>query len=1074
MWPILALLLCGTHTHAQVDTGTISGTVKDKTGALVSGARVEITNAGTGKTLAVVTNSDGIYVSLPLFPATYTISVTAEGFDRAVQNVPVSVAQRTVADFTLEVASATESVTVSGQVIAVQTESATLSSLESSARITNLPLNGPNFAQLMGLAPGVMPAQTQTGIAGGSTPITMKRGVTGYAVNGLRLYNNEFLIDGILDNENHNGLGILLFPPEDAIGEFREETSVADAEFGRAGGGVINIAYKSGTEHYHGDVFELLRNSDLDARNFFDPILPPFRRNQFGGSFGGPVIRRKDPKTFFFVDYQGVRTQQGATFISTVPTVLARTGNFSQYPQIIYNPDTQVTLPNGTIERTPFANNTIPSKMIDPVGQNLINLYPLPNRSGIANNFVYAPVTNITENDGDVKVDRNFSNQDSAWVRYSISHTVEFDPGVLPAPAVGGGQPTGTTFSPAEQAVLSESHIFSPETVNLATFGWSRLDLTSHNIDYGQYLANQVGVPGSNVVGNLLTSGLPLFSITGFAPLGENGFNPAILVSNDYQFNDDVTLVRGRHTFKAGFQFIRLQYNAYQSSSLRGSMTFSTAYTSNPAASSGTGLGAADLLLGRPISGSILFLNGGPRGFRRSEVGGYFQDTFKVSSRLTLNLGLRYENFIDWPWSEVDNRMYQFVPAQQTVAQVGTDGIPSSGVYGRNDDFSPRVGLAYQITSKTVYRMAFGTFYCPPTLAITYNLASNPPAAISTAFTNNQFDFAAAQPASAGFYRPATGVIAGAALNALAPYQKTPTVYQWNAAIERELPQSILLTVSYVGTRGNYLESYPNINQPVPGTGAVAPRRPYPLLQTISESENVDNSTYNGLQVSAEHQLAHGLDLLVAYTYSHSEDDASSDFAAPMDTYNPRADWGNSDFNVPNRFVASGIYQLPFRTGNWTGELTRGWQLSGILSVYSGLPFSVTSASNTLNNGATSRANQICSGTLSNPTIAEWFNINCFTAPGPQQWGDSGRNILRGPDTRQLDFSIAKNFPFTEEGSRSLQFRADAFNIFNTPQFNLPNATVGAAGAGTITSAGSPITLQRTSREIQLGLRLFF
>lgn len=1060
---------------AQVDTGTISGTVRDKTGAVVPSASVRFTNAGTGAAQTVQTNAQGIYVSLPLRPGPYDVQVEARGFERVIQHATVSVAQRTVADFTLQVGSTTQTINVQGEVVSLQTESATLSSLQTEHRIETLPLNGPNFAQLMGLSAGVMPAQTQTGIAGGSTPITMKRGVTGYAVNGHRLYENEFLVDGILDNENHNGLGILIFPPEDAIAEFREETSVADAEFGRAGGGIVNIAYKSGTDRYHGDLFEFVRNSDLDARNFFDnPNRPEFRRNQFGGTLGGPLVPGKDTKTYFFVDYQGVRTRRGVTYISTVPTALARTGNFSEYPQTIYDPLTQVALPSGAIQRTAFAGNIIPTDRIDQVGQNLINLYPAPNLSGIANNFLYAPVSAITENDVDAKVDHTFSDKDGGWIRYSLSHTTEFDPGVLPAPAVGGGQPTGTTLSPVNQVVLSETHVFSPQTVNQARFGWSLLNLNSQNLDYGQYLSNQVGIPGSNVAGNSLTSGLPLFSITGLTALGENGFNPAILISDDYQWNDDVTFVRGRHTFKGGFQFLRLQYNAYQSGSLRGAMTFSTAYTSNPAAPSGTGLGAADLLLGKPISGSIVFLNGGPRGFRRSEIAGYFQDTFKATSRLTLNLGLRYENFVDWPWSEVYNRMYQFIPSQDTVAQVGTGGISSTGINGRNDDFAPRIGLAYRIGSKTVYRMAFGTAYCPPTMAITYNLASNPPEAISTAFTNNQFDFAGAQPASQGFSRPAAGVIAGAGLNAIDPHAKTPTSYQWNAAVEQQLPDAILLTLAYVGSKGTFLESYPDVNMPVPGTTAITQRRPYPVFQKILDNENIDNSTYNGLEVSAERHFSRGVDFLLSYTYSHSIDYASGDFGTPMDTYDIRLDRGDSDFDVPNHLVASGTYELPFKSKGRTRFLTNGWQANGILSVYSGLPFSVSSATNTLNNGYGTRANRICGGALPNPTIADWFNLSCFTAPGAQQWGTGGRNILRGPHTRELDFSVFKNFALTSDNSKSLQLRAETFNLFNTPLFNQPAATSGAGGAGTITSAGSPITLQRTSREIQLALKFYF
>lgn len=428
-----------TGLYAQVDTGVISGVVTDTSGAVVPDASVLIRNTGTAQVQRLKTGGQGLFVSLPLYAGEYSVEVSKQGFKQSVQQVNLSVSQRIALNFKLTVGATTQVITVRSSLAALQTEKSTLSSLQSRRNIQNLPLNGPNFGQLMGLGAGVAPAQTTYGAGGGNYPITAKRGVIGYSINGMRLEENAFLVDGIYDNENHNGLGIILYPPPDAIEEFREETSVADAQFGGASGGVINLIYKSGTEHYHGDLYEFLRNSSMDARNFFDANIPEFRRNQFGGSLGGPLLPHKNAKTFFFFDYQGVRTRRGVTFISTVPTLLARGGDFSEYPQKIYNPLTDTTLPNGEVQRTQFTNNAIPSSMIDAVGQKLINLYPVPNLPGIANNFTYAPVFRVDENDEDIKINHTFSDHDSGWLRYTHSVTDEFDPGNLPAPAVGGG-----------------------------------------------------------------------------------------------------------------------------------------------------------------------------------------------------------------------------------------------------------------------------------------------------------------------------------------------------------------------------------------------------------------------------------------------------------------------------------------------------------------------------------------------------------------------------------------------------------------------------------------------------------
>jgi hypothetical protein len=364
-----------------------------------------------------------------LYTGQYSFEVSVPGFDRVTKRVDVSVAQRLSLDFDLQVASAAQAVDVQANAAALQTESetSTLSNLRNETEVRSLPLNGRNFAQLMGLAAGVMPAQSEMT---GNNPIIVKRGVTAYAMNGSRLEENQFLIEGIYDNDNHNGLGILLFPPLDAIEEFREETSVGDARFGRGGGGTTNIIFKSGTNQFHGDIFEFFRNSALDARNFFDKRIPEFRMNQFGGTLGGPLVPGKDTRTFFFVDYQGTRTRQGQSLVDSVPTAAERAGDFSAFPQVIYNPLTQ-TASGSTFQRQPFPGNQIPGSMIDPVGRNLMNLYPLPAQAGTANNYLYAAARAITENSWDAKGNHTFSDSDSAWLRYSHSYFNIYEPGQL-------------------------------------------------------------------------------------------------------------------------------------------------------------------------------------------------------------------------------------------------------------------------------------------------------------------------------------------------------------------------------------------------------------------------------------------------------------------------------------------------------------------------------------------------------------------------------------------------------------------------------------------------------------------
>ncbi|MDX1982841.1 MAG: TonB-dependent receptor, partial [Bryobacteraceae bacterium] len=891
----------------------------------------------------------------------------------------------------------------------------------------------------------------------------------------------NFLLDGINNNENHNGLGILIFPPIEAVEEFRIESSVANAQFGRGGGGTVNLTFKSGGRDYHGGLFHFLRNSAFDARNFFDGAAarkPPFKLNQFGGFLGGRLNpKAKDPKTFFFADYQGGRVRQAQTYVSNVPVAEFRNGDFSRAAQRIFDPLTQRRLPDGRFERDQFAGNRIPASRIDRTGQNILNLYPSPNLgSAIANNFIYNPVRSQDDNAVDVKIDRQISERDMGWFRLSWGNNDLFEPSFLPAPAIGNGPGVpGLNTQPVLQGVLSETHTFSPSAFNEGRFGFTRLNLESFNANFGRNVSDEIGVRGANVAGDELTSGLTIFSIGGLQALGDNGFSPAVIVSENWQFNDNLTLVRGKHTIKFGGELQRRRYNAFQSNVLRGTMAFGTNYTSNPAAPAGTGLGAAEALLGKPASGSIRFLSG-TRGFRRTELSLYWQDDYKVTDRLTLNFGVRWENYLGWPWTEVNNRMYAFVPGTQDVARVGSNGFPASGIGGDHNNFGPRFGWAYRLGEKTVIRSGYGLYYSAPTLDITRNLAANPPEFIVFEFLNNQFDFEGARAVSAGFDRPAQGSLNGATLNSIQPGLRMPYTQQWNFSIQRQLPASWNLTMAYVGTKGTKLNAQPDINRPVPGTTAIALRRPYPRFTSIQEVQHRQSSIYHGLQVTAERRLTSGMNLLAAYTYSHAIDENSGPFNIPMDVRDFRRDRGNADFDVRQRLALSWTWQLPVKVSGPLNYAIGGWQTNGILSLYDGLPFSVASATNSLNIGSGTRADRLREGSLpsSERSIDRWFDVTAFAPPGPQLFGNSGRNILRGPGTKQLDFSIFKDFPFSGEAGRRVQFRAEFFNISNTPQFNNPNATAGAPGAGTIRSAGAPLTFQRTSRQIQFALKLYF
>ena len=1095
----LLLMLAASASQAQiVETGTITGIVKDNSGALVPKAHVTVRDIGTGLATNTVTDSDGIYVTPPLHPGDYEVAVEAPGFKSVVEHVRLEVGQRLAVNTSLTVGSTAETVEVQSSTEILETESSSVGNLRTEEAVKDLPLNGRNFSELFSLGAGVVSTTTQ----GSSIAYTAQRGPSYFAINGSRPQENRTLLDGIGDQENHNSMAAV-FPPIDAIQEFSEETQDADARYGRGNGGTINVVIKSGSDKYHGDAFEFLRNTALDARNYFNVAKPgptgekaALRQNEFGVTFGGPVFwKQANPKTFFFADYAGKRFAQGQIDVGSVPVVNITSAGYDFTNYFVQNPSLVIKNPLNKAVTYTKNNPIIPANTpgLDQTGINILNFYQKyaqPNygqASAVANNFFYGPLLIINEDDFDVKIDRKFTEKDSAFLRYSQGHDIFSQPGILPTPLVGDVI-CGPASDPAHQAVLSETQIFSPTTINTARYGWTRFFVYAKNWDAGLQLASpsNLNIPGVINPDNPLSDGLPVMTFSGYTAIGDAGNSPTNIGTNNYQWDDDLTLVRGKHSLDLGFDLIRLEYNMFQTGAEHGSEGFATRYT---------GLAWSDLLFGAPTSGTFSFPS--EVGLRESDLSFYAQDNYKVNNRLTLNLGVHYENFLGWPWTEAHNKEYAFRPSISTTAleQVGTNGIPKSGLSGNNANFAPRVGAAYKITNKTVFHAGFGIYYAAPNVGVSSTLSANVPVDNYWAFNNSTTYGAAANGtpfnyASNGYVH--TPVTSGSALQpntpafAVDPSDKTPYTEQWHAAIEQQIPFSTVLKFAYVGTKGTHLDNLRDINTNelgANGATTVTANRPYGniagtstyVFAQISELETRQISSYNAFQVTAERR-AHGLSFLASYTYSHALDEGSSESATVSDPYNLRYDYGNADYNIPNRFVASSNYQLPFKGSGVLGAFERGWQLNAIGQFTDGLPFSVGSTT-ALGDGLSPRAQLLPGfGNGSLPqgqrTLGKWFNTAAFAVPAAGTWGNSGRNSLEGPGTKTVDFSIFKDTHLTE--SKVLQLRAEAFNLANTPQFNLPAATAGTAAIGTVSSAGSDITFQRTERQIQFAAKVTF
>ncbi len=1065
---ILIVLAFAATALAQVDTAALVGTVHDASGAVVPNATVTVTEVNTNSKTVLHTDDSGNYASPPLKVGTYNVVAEAGGFKSQTRtNLTLQVQDRVRIDFEMQVGAVTENVTVEAEQSVIQTETSSLGQVVNARQMVDLPLNGRNYLDLATLTSGVVRVEGTNGNAGG-----------GFVANGTRGNLNNFLLDGIDNNSNDSGQSVLR-TNVDAIQEFKVQTNAYSAEFGRSGGAVINAVIKSGTNQVHGSAFEFLRNSSLDARDYFeDPAQKKasFKQNQFGGTIGGPILR---DKLFFFGDYQGTRIRTPLSYVSSVPTVAQRTGDFSgPGNNVIYDPNTYDAV-TGT--RQPFADNKIPADRIVGLSQNYMNLYPDPNQPDkLRNNYVISPVDADRIDQMDGRLDYNVSTADQVFGRFSWSDRTNFQPAPLPGLANGGNSSTGNIFESTQGLSLGNTHTFTPRVVNELRAGFNHIRVR-RGLPVGgtQFPPEGLQVPG--VVNNPATNGLTLFVPSGYRRVGDPGFAPTLLSSRETQLSDTVSIIRGRHSIRLGGTMRWSEFNIFQVSRPRGNFNFSGQFTRNPAAPDGTGTSLADMLLGLPSFSNISSLM--DLGNRQRVFGAFVQDDFKVSPSLTLNLGLRYD--FTTPIEEVHDHQANFDFATGQLALANQNGQSRGLTQVDKLNFSPRIGLAWApfADRKTVFRTGYGIFYSGQEIrtAAPLQLAYNVPFFYEPQFVSN--GITPVLTVAQGFPSLDQSQAVNPPVTSEDMRLKTPYYQHWNFGIERQLPGQIGFEVAYAGSKGTHLQVATDHNQvPVPGEADVQSSRPYPNFGAFTSIENRGNSTYHSLQLKGEKRLSHGVYLLSAFTWAKSINDLPEICCAgpfPQNSYDLHAEKARSDFDQRLRWVTSFDYELPLGKGHRFLNANRaadyvigGWHVGGILAFGSGFPFSPILSYDPSNTGSQGlpRTNRVADGNYSpgRRSPNDWFDINAFPAPDGFAFGNSGRNVLDGPGSQVANLAFRKVF---QAGERArVEFRAEMFNAFNHPNFAQPDNYIddGPGSAGVITSVATPM------RQVQFGLRVAF
>jgi hypothetical protein len=1092
----------GRLSSGQPAQGEIRGDVLDPSGAALIGARVVATETSTSQQFTAETNAAGIYSLTHLPPGRYSIRFEVPGFESLTrEGVQVTTGERIRVDAALEIGAVTESRTVVADASLLRSDSSGLGQLVPRKSVVELPLNGRSLIPLVSLVPGV----------------ALPPGSAFPRINGGRPRVNEYLFDGVSVLQPEPGT-VAFFPIIDAIEEFKVETNSPPAEFGRFSGGVINLTTRAGTNDFGGSVFGFLRNEALNARNYFaprteaNPDKPLFRRNQAGFVLGGPVAK---DRTFFFVDYQGTRQSVERVRISTVPTLLQRQGIFTEPVSgrvpVIYDPATTTPVPGGGATRTPFPGNSIPGARFDPAAVDLLNRYPLPNLPGTANNYRRAAPEDQDQDQFDVRVDHKVSENDRVFGRFSYMRDVSAP--VTPLPDGSGAITAGAigdTETTAQSLAFSHTHVFEKGHVNQLRFGYTRRAVLRSGLRLDGPASGELGIPGipANAA---FENALPTFVIDGFQQLGSPPNANSDFTTDVTQIVDTFSTQIGRHSIKAGLDFRWERLDVIQPPSPTGTFRFTTQTTDLPG-TPGTGSSFASFLLGQVQNYSIDLQESllSPR----AHIQEYFiQDDFRATSRLMVNAGLRYT--LNFPSTEVNDRGAVFDLETEELEYLGRDGNPRSARELHKLNLGPRLGFAFEASEKSVVRGGYALIWIEQ-------------AGITTPFTIPQFPFLqSVSQRSLDSIRPAFPLSQGPTVSPIPPTadaglgQGVFTVdrdlgsgyqQQWNVAFHRELSSDLAFEIAYAGSKGTHI-GIPdtNINQltvdqlaqgasllqrvPNPFYGEIPASSslggptltraqllaPYPRFTAVSfYRNNVGDTRYNALEMKLEKRFSRNLAFLASYTWSRLMDDASSVFDATLlagpvanypvaDSFNREIEWDVSNGDIPHVFVGSVTYDIPFDGGGLLGAVARGWTITLVATLQSGVPLAVTQQTNfnAFAGFGTQRPNLVGDPDLpsSERSPAQWFDTTAFAVAPQFTLGSSSRNPVRGPGYRNLDVAFIRR----EELGRdwNVEIRVEIFNLTNTAPFAAPNTVFGSPAFGTITSAGDP-------RVVQLGLKLHF
>ena len=1134
----ISSLLCPA-AMAQQATANVNGVVKDPSGAAIANAQVDLTNVNTGVVRKTTTTANGIYAFPSVVPGSYSMQATASGFNTVSQSaVTLQVGQTATFDFQLTVGTTTSTVTVNAAAPALEFSTSELGTVVTPKHMNDLPLNGRNFTQLLLIVPGTVNLNTDQNSGGGGGWNGASVGQFSFpAVNGARNRSNMFILDSANDLNTLSGT-YNYAPIVDAIQEFKSQGHNDLAEYGGATGAMVSVVTKSGTNQYHGDFWEFLRNEKMDSRGYFEKVRNPLRQNQYGASVGGPLSIPKlyngKSRTFFFGAWEGYRYASKSETGGLGPTAAMRAGDFSDLSTPLYDPAT--TTFNGTsYSRQTFTQeynegsgntalcgghvNCIPSSRIDAISSLYMSIIPASSSTTVNGANVFVPAaTTFNQDSGTLRVDQNFGNNDQVMFRYSQFDLFK----VSPSGVIGNAY----VHVPGHNYIGHWTHTFSPTTFSDVYFGRNFGYTTTGASHTGEDAAFLAKLQSLGMSTNFMTLNntvyAPQYTADGYVGLSGSQLQASGLGDN-WQFGGSFSKILGRHTIKVGADS---ETNNFTSPIAYSNIGFSSGQTAGVGAQQGTGGNSwASLLLGVPASA-------GYRNIHEVASGGwingfYIQDQFKATSRLTINIGFRNDMVFTPIYGSGTGGNYYTGNANPVTGQYilnalppacsATQGAPCipTGVYTASStpapgglpahavvsptlrvinnslfNWAPRLGLAYRLNNKTVLRGAYSRFYdeWADITQLSQNFGGNWPA-VNT-IQNNGLNLNIPTASNKDPLKFGSGGTVVYPINDFSqvsqwmvdPNFRTPVFDQWNAGIQRELPANIALDANYVGSNGRHEDWGPTMNTPQPGPGDVQARRPYPYMLQQWFDQSVGNSRYNALQVTLQEHSTHGVTFLVSYTFSKSNADgcnlgASCDSTNP---YNKKADYGTSDLDQRNVFTIAFTAASPFNhsPNKLVSNVAGGWSLNGIVQETSGQPYTVTTGKDTENIGCCAQQRMDLTGDPNGGsgihTQQKWFNTSAFSLPAPYVYGKQAVNTMVSQHYNNVDMSIFRQFPIGLGEGRYFEFRAEAFNLFNNVVFTVPDTNASHTTFGQVLNQRSGQNGLPAHRQLQMSLKFYY